>query len=145
MLLNLNKASLSLEPANAIINAAIERVAATAAEAPRPYLGASIVGYECARRIQFSWWSKPDLAARTREIFERGHFFEGRVRQHLVAAGGQRLLDQGDVCLGARRNIFRKHIGRPAFVGVNDEFCVRRCATHRCDARGIAGSAKLHF
>ena len=87
MLLNLNKASLSLEPANAIINAAIERVAATAAEAPRPYLGASIVGYECARRIQFSWWSKPDLAARTREIFQRGHFFEGRVRQHLVAAG----------------------------------------------------------
>jgi hypothetical protein len=87
VLLNLNKASLSLESVNTAINAAIERAAATAAELPRPYLGASIVGYECARRIQFSWWVKPDLPARTREIFDRGHYFEERVRQHLAAAG----------------------------------------------------------
>jgi hypothetical protein len=54
---------------------------------PRPYLGASIVGHECLRRIQFDWWCKPVLAARIREIFARGHYFEQRARAHLAAIG----------------------------------------------------------
>ena len=86
-MLNLNRANLSIEPINGAINDAIERAAATAAELPRPYLGASIIGYECARRIQFDWWCKPELAVRTREIFDRGHYFEERTRRHLIAAG----------------------------------------------------------
>src|SRR5215472_14526079 len=86
-MLNLNRASLSLEPINVAVNDAIERAAATTAELPRPYLGASIIGYECARKVQYTWWCKPELAARTREIFNRGHHFEERTRQHLVAAG----------------------------------------------------------
>jgi hypothetical protein len=86
-MLNLNRASLSLEPINTEINAAIERAAATTAKLPRPYLGVSIVGHQCLRRVQFDWWITPELPARTREIFDRGHYFEERVRQHLVAAG----------------------------------------------------------
>ena len=86
-MLNLNRANLSIEPINGAINEAIERTAATVAELPRPYLGASIIGHECARRIQFDWWCKPELAARTREIFSRGHYYEERMRQHLKAAG----------------------------------------------------------
>jgi hypothetical protein len=85
--LNLNRANLSLEPINGAINAALERAGAATAELPRPYLGASIVGHECLRRIQYDWWCKPELAARTREIFDRGHYFEERTRQHLIAAG----------------------------------------------------------
>jgi hypothetical protein len=85
--LDLNRANLSIEPINVAVNDAIERAAATAAELPHPYLGASIVGHECARRIQFDWWCKPELAARTREIFDRGHYFEERSRRHLMAAG----------------------------------------------------------
>jgi hypothetical protein len=85
--LNLNRATLSLELINGAINDAIERAAATAAELPRGYLGASIVGHDCARRTQFDWWIRPVLAARTREIFERGHYFEERARQQLIAAG----------------------------------------------------------
>jgi hypothetical protein len=87
VVLNLNRANLSLEPINTAINDAIERVAATTAELPRPYLGASILGHECARRIQFDWWIQPELPARTREIFDRGHYFEERARRHLIAAG----------------------------------------------------------
>jgi hypothetical protein len=86
-MLNLNRANLSIEPINGAINDAIERAAATAAELPRPYLGASIIGYECARRIQYDWWCKPELAARTRAIFDRGHYFEERTRGYLIAAG----------------------------------------------------------
>jgi hypothetical protein len=85
--LNLNRANLSIEPINGAINEAIERAAATAAELPRPYLGASIIGHECARRIQFDWWCKPEFPARTREIFDRGHYFEERMRRRLIAAG----------------------------------------------------------
>jgi hypothetical protein len=86
-MLNLNRANLSIEPVNTAINEAIERAASATAELPRPYLGASIVGYECARRVQYAWWCAPVLAARTREIFERGRYFEQRAREHLAAIG----------------------------------------------------------
>jgi hypothetical protein len=84
---NFNKANLSLDPINVAVNDAIERAAATVAELPRPYLGASSVGDECLRRVQYEWWCKPDLSAKTREIFDRGHYFEERCRQHLISAG----------------------------------------------------------
>ena len=54
---------------------------------PRPYLGASIVGNECLRRVQYDWWCTPAHSLRTREIFHRGHVFERLSTQHLVAAG----------------------------------------------------------
>jgi hypothetical protein len=75
------------EPINVALNAAIARVMAGKAELPRPYLGASIVGSECLRRIQYDWWCKPELDARTRAIFARGHYFETEVRRQLVAIG----------------------------------------------------------
>ena len=87
MPLNLNRASLSLETVNAAINDAIERATAAKAELPRPYLGASIAGDDCSRKVQFDWWCKPTLSARVRDIFERGHYFEDVARQHLIATG----------------------------------------------------------
>jgi hypothetical protein len=107
-MLNLNRSTLSLEPINAAVNAAIERAAATTAELPRSYLGASIVGYDCARRIQYSWFCKPDLAARTREIFDRGHYFEMRMRRHLVAAGFKFAPDEA-CAFSAAGGAFRGH------------------------------------
>jgi hypothetical protein len=85
--LNLNRASLSIESVNVAINAVIERAAATAAELLRPYLGASIVGSECLRKVQYDWWCRPVHSARLREIFARGHYFEEQSRQQLSAAG----------------------------------------------------------
>jgi hypothetical protein len=87
MPLNLNRASLSSEIVNVAVNDAIERATAAKAELPRPYLGASIVGNECLRKVQFDWWCKPMLSSRVRDIFERGHYFEDVARQHLTAAG----------------------------------------------------------
>jgi len=75
------------EPINVALNDAIERAAAGKAELPRPYLGASIVGSDCLRRVQYDWWCTPTLDARTRAIFARGHYFEARVREQLVAVG----------------------------------------------------------
>jgi hypothetical protein len=56
-------------------------------ELPRGYLGASAVGHECMRQVQYAWWAKPLLPARVRSIFDRGHYFEAYTRQRLVNAG----------------------------------------------------------
>jgi hypothetical protein len=87
-MINLNHANLSLEPINTAINAAFERID-TRRERPREqYLGASILGHECLRRIQFEWWCRSEMIpAQDRERFERGHYFERRMRQHLERAG----------------------------------------------------------
>ena len=87
MSMNFNRASLSIEPVNVAINDAIERAAAAKAELPRPYLGASIVGDGCLRKVQYDWWCKPALPARVRDTFQRGHYFEDLARQHLIASG----------------------------------------------------------
>ena len=87
MVYDYSNPKLADEPINVALNEAIERVMAGKAELPHPYLGASIVGSECLRRVQFDWWVRPELDARTRAIFARGHYFEARVREQLVAAG----------------------------------------------------------
>jgi hypothetical protein len=87
IVLDFNRSHLSSELVNIAINDAIERAAAARAELPRPYLGASIVGDECMRKVQYAWWCKPVLSSRVRDIFDRGHYFEDVARQHLIAAG----------------------------------------------------------
>jgi hypothetical protein len=87
MTINFNRFILAAAPVNTEINAVIERAHAAVAEMPRYYLGASIVGEHCARKVQFDWWCKPELPARVRRIFDRGHFFEAHTREQLVAAG----------------------------------------------------------
>ena len=80
---DLNTQALSIE-----LNDLIERTSSAQDASPRPpYLGASIAGSDCARRVQYDWWCKPVYSARTREIFARGHHFEARMLQQLRAAG----------------------------------------------------------
>jgi hypothetical protein len=74
-------------PLNVELNARIERAVAAASALPRQYLGASILGHECARQVQFDWWCLPELPARVRLIFDRGHFFETLIRAQLAQAG----------------------------------------------------------
>jgi hypothetical protein len=53
----------------------------------RLYLGASAIGSECRRKVQFDWMCDPICPARIKDIFARGHFFEEVTRNHLIAAG----------------------------------------------------------
>jgi len=85
--LDFNRVNISASSVSVGINEAIERAALRSIRQPRSYLGASIVGHECLRRVQYDWFCDPVHAARTYEIFERGHYFEQRSRQHLVDAG----------------------------------------------------------
>jgi hypothetical protein len=75
----------SAAPISVAINALID--ASVIAEMTRGYLGASAVGHECLRRIQFDWMCNPEHPARLRAIFDRGHYFEARSREHLTRAG----------------------------------------------------------
>src|SRR5689334_14043556 len=85
-MLDLNRACLSACPFSTAINALIER-AEPPEENSRQYLGASAIGSECLRRIQYDWLCDPMHPTRTRDIFARGHFFEELSRQHLIRAG----------------------------------------------------------
>jgi hypothetical protein len=84
--LDFNRANLSDWPLNTLINELIER-AERPSENYRQYLGASAIGSECLRRVQFDWMCDPQLPGRIKDIFARGHFFEDVTRRHLLAAG----------------------------------------------------------
>jgi hypothetical protein len=85
-MLDFNRAHLSAASISVTINELIE-----AAEPPeentRQYLGASAVGSECLRKIQFDWMCDPVHASRTRDIFRRGHLLEALSREHFIRAG----------------------------------------------------------
>lgn len=83
---NLNRANLSITPLSVRINDLIE-AAEPVEKNLRQYLGASSIGSECLRRIQYEWVVDPVHRSQTRDIFNRGHYFEAITRQHLIRSG----------------------------------------------------------
>ena len=84
--LDFNRSNLSEQPLNQLINELIEH-AEPPSENYRQYLGASAIGSECLRRVQYDWMCDPVFPGRIKDIFARGHFFEDVTRRHLIAAG----------------------------------------------------------
>jgi hypothetical protein len=84
--LDFNRAILSERPLNVLLNQLIEG-AEPPGENTRQYLGASSMGSECWRKIQFDWFCSGDFPARTRDIFDRGHWGEDLTRRRMIAAG----------------------------------------------------------
>ena len=73
---------------NAAINTALDAAALVEErEARRDYLGASGIGSECLRKVQFDWMRTSVHAARTKRIFNRGHASEEKIAASLIAAG----------------------------------------------------------
>jgi hypothetical protein len=102
-----NRANVSVSPVNMIINTLIE-AAEPLEENTRHYLGASAIGSECLRRIQYDWMCDPEHPTRTRDIFARGHFFEQVSRQHLIRAGF-RFAPQTQLAFDAAGGLFCGH------------------------------------
>jgi hypothetical protein len=89
-MLNLARANLSNDPLNVAIDACVEQASARkhASDQARGYLGASLIGDECLRKIQFEWMvAAAAVPARVHSIFARGHFFEAETRHMLIDAG----------------------------------------------------------
>jgi hypothetical protein len=86
MNLDFNRANLSEKPISKLVNELIEGAEPRGAKY-RLYLGASSIGAECLRKVQYDWMCDPQFPARVKDIFQSGHFFEELTRQHLIAAG----------------------------------------------------------
>jgi hypothetical protein len=119
--LDLNRAIHSETPLSRALNALFEQ-AEPREQNVRQYLGASTIGSECLRRIQYDWLVDPTHPARLRDIFARGHFFEEVSRQHLMRAG-VRFAPPEQLAFAAVGGLFRGHadgilIDGPALPGV---------------------------
>jgi hypothetical protein len=73
---------------SAAIKSLLDQAAANlASKQNRDYLGASILGWSCMRKIQYAMRNTAsDTTANTFRIFERGHLFEDMVANYLVNA-----------------------------------------------------------
>jgi hypothetical protein len=81
-----NRLDLSAWPASIAINALLEEAAREAGEPTRGYLGASSIGSECMRQVQFDWMCDQQHPLQTRDRFSRGHFLEELSREHFARA-----------------------------------------------------------
>jgi hypothetical protein len=107
MVIDLNRASLSDTPFCVALNAAIER-AEPPEENTRRYLGASTIGSQCMRKVQFDWMCDPVHPTQTRDIFRRGHLLEELSRQHLIRAGFE-FASREKLSFSAAGRFFRGH------------------------------------
>jgi hypothetical protein len=121
---NFNRANISETAICLEINRLIEKAAARNPEANnRQYLGASAIGSECLRRIQFDWMCDASHSLRLRDIFRRGHVFEALSKQHLIAAAFRFEASDKALRFSAVGGLFRGHcdgiiVGGPELPGV---------------------------
>ncbi len=89
MTIDFNRANLSASDINGAVNALLDAgaLAEQQHEARRDYLGASLIGEWCMRKIQYSWQCESVFPARTKRIFARGHLFETVSVEALTAVG----------------------------------------------------------
>lgn len=75
------------------INHFIDKALADQTEEPRKYLGASIVGAPCERRVQYEYMAtlglvdKQPVDPRVKRIFDRGNVYEQKAIEWLAMAG----------------------------------------------------------
>jgi len=110
-ILDFNRAHVANSDVSMAVNAAMDAAyEAQEKEARRPYLGASIIGHECLRRVQYDWQVTSTHPARTHRIFQRGHSFE-EISARMMAAAGFRI-ERGTPATGfaAADGDFRGHV-----------------------------------
>lgn len=109
-MLDFNRANLSASDFNAAINALLDQAALTEQrEARRDYLGASGIGSECLRKVQYDWQCDSTHPARTKRIFARGHMFERITVENLVQAGFRIERDTPATIFSVAGGMFRGH------------------------------------
>jgi hypothetical protein len=108
--IDLNRANLASSDFSAGINKLLDEAALQEQrEARRDYLGASGIGSECLRRIQYDWQCDSTHPARTKRIFARGHAFEDITVKALLAAGFRIERDTEATRFDAVNGTFRGH------------------------------------
>jgi hypothetical protein len=128
-MLDFNRANISESALSVAINALIEAAEPQEGNS-RQYLGASAIGSECLRRVQYDWMCDPVHPTRTRDIFARGHYFEEVSRQHLIRAGFC-FAPADRLGFAAADGLFRGHadgilVGGPALIGAKGWHAIER-------------------
>jgi len=106
-MLDFNRVNLSEAPISTALNALIER-AEPPEENTRQYLGASTIGSDCLRKIQYDWMVNSEHLSQTRDIFRRGHLLEELSRQHFIRAGFK-FAPNARLAFSAASGLFRGH------------------------------------
>jgi hypothetical protein len=145
--LDFNSKSLSDRPISVLINELIEK-AEPPGENIRQYLGASALGTECSRRVQYDWLCAPKFPARLHDIFDRGHWSEALSRRHMKAAGFDFALDDR-LAFSVCGDLFRGHAdgiltAGPAIPGLKypciwEHKCLKAKGYHAIERDGLTG------
>lgn len=110
MTLDFNRTIASATDINIAVNAALDAGALSEQrEAQRDYLGASAIGSECLRRIQYDWKVESQHPARTKRIFERGHMFEEITVKAFAQAGFRMERGTPRTAFTAANGLFKGH------------------------------------
>lgn len=127
-------------------------------EAPRQYLGASIIGKECERALwyDFRWAELPDFDGRMYRLFNRGHREEAVIFEELRAIGVEVHECQEDgsqwgIC--AIGGHFRGHLDAAVFGTqyAPKTWAVLECKTHNAKSfkeltdKGVQQSKPQHY
>jgi len=87
-MLDFNRENLASAVVHSEINALLDKAALSEQrEERRTYLGASGIGSECLRKVQYDWQCDSAHPARTKRIFSRGHMFEEITVKAFAQAG----------------------------------------------------------
>lgn len=109
-MLDFNRENLASAVIHSEINALMDQAALTEQkEERRTYLGASGIGSECLRKVQYDWQCESVHPARTKRIFSRGHMFEEITVKALGQAGFR--IERGTPATGfsAADDMFKGH------------------------------------
>lgn len=117
-MLDFNRSNLSTADFSTAFNSVLDQAALTEQrEERRDYLGASAIGSECLRKVQYDWQCDSTHPARTKRIFSRGHAFEEFTAKALAQAGFR--IERGTARTGfsAADGNFRGHCDGIVFDG----------------------------
>lgn len=142
-MLDLNRSNLSSSDVNTAVNAALDKAALTEQrEERRTYLGASGIGSECLRKVQYDWQCDSTHPARTKRIFSRGHMFEEITVKAMAGAGFR--MERGTPATGftAANGLFKGHCDGIIIAGPEIEGLRYPCLFEH-KAIGASGWRKL--
>lgn len=122
-MLDFNHRVSQYKAASELINAAIDAAIAGRTEAPREYLGASALGSDCLRKVQWDWRQPVPFEARTLRIFQRGHWVEKYAVDLLWQAGFRIKRNVPELAFSQLDGMFKGHgdgliVDGPAIEGV---------------------------
>lgn len=137
----MTKRKASSEAINAVVDSSMLALGAAMGNG-RDYLGASSLGHDCLRKIQWDWRRPVQPQARTARIFARGHWWESYAVRLLTEAGFRMVREGPAVAFSQLNGRFKGHADGIIIAGPEIED-VAYPALFECKGLGAKGWTKL--